>query len=237
MYGSPGWMAAHAADGLTSKPSLKERSPTPVKPSIAELEKKRSLPSNAEIVILDSDDEDEGRVKRELSPSYDRGVKGAFSRANGSHASMSSGPPRSQTVDSDVIDLTLDSDDEAPQVPPTRKKRTRPDDPETLSPTEPIWKKSRVGSAAPIPAPAPPSRSSFPTDPASFGVPRQSHPPAPGPPSPSAHRYDNPYHPPSSYLPHPLPGRPSPSIPTGSAHFSSAYTSRPNGTDPAVWRR
>ena len=111
-----------------------------MKLSLKELNgKARSGPSNAEIVILDSDDEDEGRVKRELSPSTDGTQRSARPRINGS--SYASLPARSQTVESDVIDLTLDSDEEAPN-PPSRKRRS--DERETHSPTEQIWKKSRV---------------------------------------------------------------------------------------------
>ncbi len=114
-----------------------------MKPSLKELNgKARSGPSNAEIVILDSDDEDEGRVKRELSPSTDGTQRSARPKANGSYASL---PPRSQTVESDVIDLTLDSDEEAP-IAPSRKRRS--DERETHSPTEQIWKKSRMDSNA-----------------------------------------------------------------------------------------
>jgi len=232
-YGSPGWKAARVTAGLPLGPPPKERSPTPVKPSIAELEKRRSLPTNAEIVILDSDDEDDDRVKRELSPSYDRDGTGKNRlRVNGSHASTSSAPPRSQTGESDVIDLTLDSEDEAPQPPPTRKRRA--EDVESLSPTEVIWKKSKQDVAPP------PTRPAFVSDPASFAVPRQSHPPAPAPPSPSATRYDNTY--PvatTSFVQHAIPPRPP--VP---AHFAASYTPRTNGVGSsstangsASWRR
>jgi len=84
--------------------------------------------------VLDSDDEDEGRVKRELSPSY------------GSSASQSydgiSMPPQTQSQAGDVIDLTLDSDDEQP-VPVTHKRKASEID--VTSPTEQIWKKGRIG--------------------------------------------------------------------------------------------
>ncbi|KAH8100657.1 PINIT domain-containing protein [Cristinia sonorae] len=245
-FGSDGWKATHATAELALK-SAKARSPTPVKPNIANLEKKRSLPSNAEIVILDSDDEDEGRVKRELSPSYDRG--GLGKKANGSRTNVVSVPSRSKTVDAlDVIDLTLDSDDEAQPIPPTRKRRA--DDVEALSPTEVIWKKSRVESVPPAAQPASaPVRAAFASDPASFGVPRQSHPPTPavqGPPSPSAHRYETgaftaPSYPVQST--HTLPNRP-PTLPpmNGSGYPPTAgYVARSGvGSSNGVhgsWRR
>ncbi|THH34039.1 hypothetical protein EUX98_g145 [Antrodiella citrinella] len=153
-FGSAGWKAARIAAGLPMGPPPKARSPTPVKPNIADLDKKRTIHISAEIVILDSDDsDDEGRVKRELSPSYGSGgiPRSRVSRVMGSHASTSSAasaPPRSQTGESDVIDLTLDSEDEAPSHP-TRKRRA--EDVESLSPTEVIWKKSRPDNPVPPP--------------------------------------------------------------------------------------
>lgn len=97
---------------------------------------------NDEIVILDSDDEDEeGRVKRELSPSFDR----AQLSANNSFAIIS-GRPASQLPSqvADIIDLTLDSDSEEPPrtAPPTKKRKTSEME-GMASPTEQIWKKSR----------------------------------------------------------------------------------------------
>ncbi|KDQ63528.1 hypothetical protein JAAARDRAFT_29547 [Jaapia argillacea MUCL 33604] len=98
-----------------------------------------------EIYILDSDDEDDDRVKRELSPS------GGSSTQNSYYQSQATLPPqsRAQSQADNVIDLTLDSEDSddepAPYVPPTvmrKDKRKAPDD-DPISPTEPIWKKSR----------------------------------------------------------------------------------------------
>ena len=74
---------------------------------------------SSEVFVLDSDDDDdEGQVKQQLSPSF-----------RSSNGSFEAGPP-----DSQVIDLTL-SDDE--DVAPRRKRKA------TDSPTQPIWKKSR----------------------------------------------------------------------------------------------
>lgn len=122
---------------------VKQRSPSPAKPSVNSTNG-HPRPSNAEIVILDSDDEDEGRVKRELSWSYETGS--VSSRGTATQ------PPRSQTAVSDVIDLTLDSEDEAP--PRSTKKRKAVDN-DIPSPTEQIWKKSRSDALA-----SPPSSSS-----------------------------------------------------------------------------
>lgn len=104
--------------------------------------KDSSRPSNAEIVILDSDDEDEdeGRVKRELSPTTE-----TLPGPSQSRSVSASQPPSSQA--SDVIDLTLDSDGEdvlppRPEIASSSQKRPRANG--DSSPTEPIWKKSRI---------------------------------------------------------------------------------------------
>ncbi|KAI0963662.1 hypothetical protein AcW1_000679 [Taiwanofungus camphoratus] len=146
-YGSAQWKVAHVSS----------KAPTPLKPASPSKRRSRSpaklmpkgvhdvvgennlRPSDAEIVVLDSDDEDEGRVKRELSPSYESHVPSSI------NLSQVSQPPRSQTQDTDVIDLTLDSDEED-SPPPTRKRKNIEGD--VPSPTEPIWKKSRTNGAA-----------------------------------------------------------------------------------------
>ncbi|KAI0375084.1 hypothetical protein BV20DRAFT_960150 [Pilatotrama ljubarskyi] len=142
-YGSAEWLAAHPP--ATKPKSPPKRAPSPVKPAVNGLAgKDMHRPSNAEIVILDSDeeDEDEGRVKRELSPSAE---SARLPRSSQSVSIGGSQPPRSQAAD--IIDLTLDSDDEGlPQRPsvPLAKKRKETDD--LPSPTEQIWKKSRTDS-------------------------------------------------------------------------------------------
>lgn len=208
-YASAAWLAAHPPSQKVTSPL--KRSPTPVKPSLSELNgKAKSGPSNAEIVILDSDDEDEGRVKRELSPSTDGTRRGAR-RSNGSYASL---PARSQTVESDIIDLTLDSDDELP-IPPSRKRRS--DEREAHSPTEQIWKKSRIDSA-PLSSGSLPTRNlpHFPTSPTTMY-------PPPTLPSPDHTIHYDRYVPAQNSLP-PRPPR----------SFPQAYTwssaSRPGGS-------
>lgn len=141
-YGSPQWKATHRE----TKPALPpaqaahaSRAPSPPKVSTKGVNGHgQPPPSDAEIVVLDSDDEDEGRVKRELSPS------------NEIHATAPKGvpPPVRAQLTADVIDLTLDSDDEEPAPPPTKKRKAM-DDPIPPSPTEPIWKKSRSEASSP----------------------------------------------------------------------------------------
>jgi E3 SUMO-protein ligase PIAS1 len=101
-YASANWRSSHPPPAPTPA-----RSPTPA-----------ARP--AEVFVLDSDGEDEDRVKRELSP----GGWGAPSSYAGSLATL---PPGSQlplgTPGARVIDLTGDSDDEEPLPPPTPAPR------------------------------------------------------------------------------------------------------------------
>ncbi|PIL31883.1 transcription factor [Ganoderma sinense ZZ0214-1] len=144
-FASPAWKAAHPSPPMKSSPV--KRAVSPIKPPTNGVNglngKDKPRLSNAEIVILDSDDEDEdeGRVKRELSPSTDSVLPRASQSVSGSQ------PPRSQTSQAtDIIDLTLDSEDDEPPPPPrpsvAPKKRKETDD--LPSPTEQIWKKSRT---------------------------------------------------------------------------------------------
>ena len=83
-------------------------------------EKKQNL---GDVLVLDSEEEDEGEVKRELSPSRRE-------RSNGLSSTQ-------------VIDLTLESDEESTSVGSVEKKRKAEVDP--VVQTEEIWKKSRIG--------------------------------------------------------------------------------------------
>lgn len=137
-YASAGWKQSHKPVAATpvSMP------PSPAKPIKQSRSHSPELPPNGSaikegmwgprdddaVLVLDSDDEDEGRVKRELSPSC---------RDESSNLSLESAPPGSQ-----IIDLTLDSDDEPePPAHPSGKRKAVDEMP---SPTEPIWKKSRM---------------------------------------------------------------------------------------------
>ncbi|THV07739.1 hypothetical protein K435DRAFT_267523 [Dendrothele bispora CBS 962.96] len=137
-YGSLTWKMKHPPEKPKSSSPRKPSLATPVKgttPSAGS-----SLPNGdaskkpaVEITILDdSDDEDEGRVKLELSPSF--GVQ------------PPSTVPQTQSSQDEIIDLTLDSDDEEPPRPPVRSALKRKVSEAGLSPTEAIWKKGRVDS-------------------------------------------------------------------------------------------
>ena len=132
-FASAVWRATHPA------PAVEYPVTQPSAPII-----KESLEAVGDgIFVLDSDDEDEGRVKRELSPSSDR--RGSSGSANQSFEKTSVPQTQSQSRASDVIDLTLDSDDEgypAPPPPPRRLEKRKATE-GGMSPTEQIWKKGR----------------------------------------------------------------------------------------------
>lgn len=144
-FGSASWMVSHPVTG-PSKPSPPPRGSSPASVD-EEAAAKAHARKNVEILVLDSDDEDEGRVKQELSDSYQ--MNALSSPASNSLRPATARQPRG----GDVIDLTADSDsDEEPQPPPAPRssleKRKAPSG--APSPTEQIWKKSRVDS---VPAP------------------------------------------------------------------------------------
>ncbi|CAK5280202.1 unnamed protein product, partial [Mycena citricolor] len=134
-YGSAAWKAAH---GPVPKPASPRKA---VAVSPAKSSADRNLRrTTTEIVVLDSDDEDEGRVKRELSPSF----------------ASSSSAHRSSPHANDVIDLTLDSDDDDEALS-IRTGMKRAASAVGLS-AEPAWKKSRTSNLAFVSTP--PSSSS-----------------------------------------------------------------------------
>jgi E3 SUMO-protein ligase PIAS1 len=106
-YASSAWKAAHPPQIETQQ--LKKRSPSPAA---------AKAPSAAVYVLEDSDDEDEGQVKRELSPSFRGFANGSFNRSFATlpPSSQTPAPPSRQA--SKVIDLTLDSDDDEPASTP-----------------------------------------------------------------------------------------------------------------------
>ncbi|TFK57063.1 hypothetical protein OE88DRAFT_1744009 [Heliocybe sulcata] len=149
-YASPGWKVAHPASNLPQSGTPRKSRNPPVtrmhsRASATDMNgategKGKAKASNVEILVLDSDDEDDDRVKRELSPSGD-----GTSSPNGlvQTQSYATVPPLSQSLSMSqtVIDLTLDSDDEPP---PQRAGKRKTSEIDSVSPTELVWKKSRV---------------------------------------------------------------------------------------------
>ncbi|KAG7099103.1 hypothetical protein E1B28_000976 [Marasmius oreades] len=135
-YGSANWKIKHPPTGSMKLPSPHQEPPFSVKaethdpPISTKPDSEKKLSNGAQqIMVLDSDDEDEeGMVKRELSPS------------SGNGTSSSSRPP---PVQEDVIDLTVDSDEEDEVAQPKQATKRKASD-AALSPTEAIWKKGRT---------------------------------------------------------------------------------------------
>lgn len=148
-YASPEWRATHPVVASESHhyspPPPRESSPASVD---EEADAKAHAKRQVEILVLDSDDEDEGRVKRELSISHSVG-----SSSVPKYVPLRTVLVAQESHQEDVIDLTADSEDEQPmsqsssqpQPQPVRRsveKRKAPSG--APSPTEQIWKKSRV---------------------------------------------------------------------------------------------
>ncbi len=129
-YASPTWKGTHkpappaASPAPYPKPPVESTSSSDYVHNTSTQEKKQS---SGDVLVLDSEEEDEGEVKRELSPS-----RRERSLVNG-------------LMSTQVIDLTIESDEENASVPSPEKKRKAEVDP--VVPTEEIWKKSRIGDS------------------------------------------------------------------------------------------
>lgn len=128
IFGTTAWKAQHPV--VTPLPKVKAETPPPVK---VEMESSKPIvqqKTDVSYILLSDDDEEE--VQKELSPS---------------HRSLdSNGPPtphRNSQRRDNIIDLTLDSDDEEPVPSQSSKRKVGEADFGPASPTEPIWKKGR----------------------------------------------------------------------------------------------
>jgi len=133
---SAGWKATHLPTPRSSVVTQEvKKEPTPA----------QMPPATAEVLVIDSDeDEDEGRVKREVSPTFRANGRPQQAAVNGSSAEQRR---PANTSPQDVIDLTL-SDDESPP-PPARAKNKRPVERDSSSPpVAPPTKRSRPNAAA-----------------------------------------------------------------------------------------
>lgn len=156
-YGSSTWKVTHpvasASTLVTSRSSSSavqasiSSPPKPVNGQPNGKAKAKVKANDNEIFVLDSDDEDEGQVKRELSPSF-----GSGSSANQSFNTSVPSSRQTQSQVSDVIDLTLDSEEEErPPSKETGKRKAMEADISLTSPTEQIWKKSRLEADRSVP--------------------------------------------------------------------------------------
>lgn len=172
-YGSADWRSKHSLPSAT--PSVvKPVNPAPSTPQSANMQNGKGKAIDVEVFVLSDDDdtEEEGRVKRELSPSYASSTNQSFDGSI-SRGSQSQPPPHTPPP-SNVIDLTLDSDDEdeppartAPPPPPlpasaitstTNGKRKIGDaEIDKTSAADQLWKKGRLDPSRILPPPRPSS--------------------------------------------------------------------------------
>ena len=148
-YGSREWKAVHPVTSQVvadKKPSVEEKSTRFASESRTQSNdvNGKGVPPQ-EIFVLDSDDEDESLVKRELSPSYassaNQSFDGTLPRASQSQQSQAS----------QVIDLTLDSDDDdgdggddaEPVLNANGKRKADEAGVGASPPSDQIWKKGR----------------------------------------------------------------------------------------------
>jgi E3 SUMO-protein ligase PIAS1 len=128
-YASPTWKGTHKpappATGSTPYPKPQVDSTDPSDHVRNSTQEKKH--NSGDVLVLDSEEEEEeeGEVKRELSPSRrERSLGSGFSNTQ-------------------VIDLTLESDEESVSDGSSEKKRKAEVDPAVQ--TDEIWKKSRIG--------------------------------------------------------------------------------------------
>jgi E3 SUMO-protein ligase PIAS1 len=127
-YASGGWKKTHRPMHPFASPTPHHTNQAAITSPFGHLydtstQEKSQKPGD--VVVLDSEEEDEGEVKRELSPS----------RPERS--------PMNRRPDAQVIDLTEESDEESASGGSLGGKRKAEVDPEF--PTDDIWKKSRIG--------------------------------------------------------------------------------------------
>lgn len=131
-YGTSAWKAKHPVTAPPLEPK-KEETPPPIKVEAESSKPNGQQKTDVSYILLSDDDEEE--VQNELSSPQSGG------------RSLDSIPPltpqrHSQKKDN-VIDLTLDSDDDEPLSIQPGKRKIGEADLGPASPTEPIWKKGR----------------------------------------------------------------------------------------------
>jgi E3 SUMO-protein ligase PIAS1 len=128
-YASDAWRKTYKPGAFPVSPTPHPKYPAPSNsPSghIRDASKQEKSQRFGDVVVLDSEEEDEGEVKRELSPSRAEQI-------------LTSGLP------AQVIDLTVESDDESASNRSLGKRKAESD---PVSASEDIWKKSRIGEAS-----------------------------------------------------------------------------------------
>jgi E3 SUMO-protein ligase PIAS1 len=125
-YASDAWRKTHKPGPSRVSPTPHPKYPGPSNSAghIRDASNQGKSQRSGDVVVLDSEEEDEGEVKRELSPSRAEQI-------------LTSGSPGTQ-----VIDLTVESDDESSSNRSLGKRKAESD---PVSASEDIWKKSRIG--------------------------------------------------------------------------------------------
>ncbi|KAF8641059.1 hypothetical protein AX17_000703 [Amanita inopinata Kibby_2008] len=142
-FASTGWKASHPPASALMRSPRKIVKSEEASPKLGN-DDEQAKADQIEVVVLDTDDEDEGRVKRELSPTHTSPARQSYASIPRTHTETS------LSQQSDVIDLTGDSDDdddddddEQPLATQNGKRRAAEADISSDSPTEQIWKKGR----------------------------------------------------------------------------------------------
>lgn len=133
-YGTATWKANHPVVTPAPEPK-KEETPPPIKTEPESGKSNSQQKTDVSYILLSDDDEEE--VQNELSPSQ-----------SASRSLDSIPPPTPQRQiqgqkKTNVIDLTLDSDDDEPAPVQPGKRKISEAELGPASPTEPIWKKGR----------------------------------------------------------------------------------------------
>jgi hypothetical protein len=126
-YASDGWRKTHKPGPSPVSPTPHPKYPAPSNSASGytrDASNRERSQRSGDVVVLDSEEEDEGEVKRELSPSRAEQI-------------LTSGLPGAQ-----VIDLTVESDDESASNRSLGKRKAESD---PVLASEDIWKKSRIG--------------------------------------------------------------------------------------------
>ncbi|KAF9453869.1 hypothetical protein P691DRAFT_812483 [Macrolepiota fuliginosa MF-IS2] len=136
-YGTATWRVGHPVTVPAPVPKKEETPPPPIKIEPESGKPNGQQKTDVSYILLSDDDEEE--VQNELSPSR------SANRSMDSFPSMTpQGQSQSQSQKkANVIDLTLDSDDDEPASVQPGKRKVSEAELGPASPTEPIWKKGR----------------------------------------------------------------------------------------------
>ena len=150
-FASEKWRASHPlANGIVKSASpYKDReisAPAPA-PSLSPPLKTTSGRALPEIITLsDSEDDEERIVKRELSPRSGTTSQSLSFVSSRGRSGRSPPPPSKAFSSNEVIDLTLDSDDDVP--PPTHAQKRKERETDDTTDMSPAWKKQRYSATS-----------------------------------------------------------------------------------------